>query len=157
MQKTPPAIEPDSFLGDLKWGIIVRGALVDFLLSLVLILPVHLYFAGPDFLAEDAAVANAATAQAYESFACNATILLVGLSCTVAGALWSARRVTSLHVRHGGWVAVVSLLLVVPFLLVPGALDVRQPVWAEALGFLGMIPAGMLGGHLGARVPRPAA
>jgi ABC-type sulfate transport system permease component len=157
MKPTPPAIEPERIFMGLSWRIIIRGALLDIVLTVIVTLPLYLYYAGSDFFSLDPAVADRATETAYRSFTFNFLSLVLGLLCTVIAAYWASRRAGSRHVPHGGWVAVVSMLLVVPFMFVPGVLDLRQPIWVEVAGLSGMLPAGMLGGYIAAQRSRSAA
>ena len=73
----------------------------------------------------------------------------LGLFATLAGAFYGARRAGVLHVRHGGWVAMASLVLGLPVYLNPGVQGSDAlPLWVEMLGLAAMLPAGMLGGFL---------
>jgi len=86
--------------------------------------------------------------------------LALGLGCTVLGAFVGARRAGSLHVHHGGWVAVASAILGVALLLPPAPQTGAQllpPLWYEAAGWLLLLPAGLLGGALAGRLPGPRA
>jgi hypothetical protein len=156
MRPVPPAIEPESLTAGIQWSVVIRGALLDLLLSALAILPLYLHYAGLEFLAEEQAVADRATAKAHQSLIFNLLSLGLGLLCTGVAAYWTGRRVELLHVRHGGWVAAISFILVAPFFLIPGMM-VHQPFWVEAFGVLGMLPAGMLGGYAAAQFSRPAA
>jgi hypothetical protein len=75
--------------------------------------------------------------------------MVLGLSCTVLGGFVGARRAGALHVRHGGWVAVASAVISLLFMLLPeDASGVAVPLWYDAIGWVLLLPAGLLGGAL---------
>jgi len=130
----PPALEPEGVFDGLKWGCIVRGA----------------------SFSDDEEVATRATDEALASREGMVLSALVGLSATVIGAYYGARRARTLHIRHGGWVAITSLLLGLPFMFLPGAQsNVPTPVWYDALTMVAMLPAGVLGGAIAKRRDTP--
>ena len=146
---SPAPIEPDGLLDGLDWGSILRGALLDVFLTILASIPLLLYLAGPEAFAEDESVASQAVDEALASPEGLALSFAIGFAGTVAGAYYGSRRAGAFHVRHGGWIAVVSLLLAVPFYLVPGAGSTPSiPLWYDVLGILATVPAGLLGGLL---------
>jgi hypothetical protein len=146
----PSPIEPDGIFDGLRWSAILRGAVLDNVLTLVASIPVMLYFAGTQAFAEDEQTANRAMDSALASPEFLACQFAVGLSVTVYAAYWASRRAGLLYLRHGGWTAVASAVLGSAFLLVPdaSAAGSAPPLWYEALSLGLMIPAGVLGGWL---------
>lgn len=146
MTSAPDPIDPDGLLDGIRWPAVGLGVLVDVLVTFAANVPLLALFA-PESLAEEPAKADQAMEQAYASPDFLIASLLVGLAATVCGAYVGARRAGAHHLRHGGWIAVASLLLgLVPVLLFD--LEPRPPLWYEALGIVLMLPAGLLGGHI---------
>ena len=115
----------------------------------------------PEVLTSEPAEADAAIAALYASAAFNLLELAVGLACTALGAFTGALRAGLLHVRHGGWIAVTSTALFAFFALAqpPDAAAQAVPLWREALGWILILPAGVVGGALArgvqSRLPNP--
>jgi hypothetical protein len=136
----------------LRWDCVFRGALLDIALTIAGSIALTLWLAGPAAFSQDEAVARGALDRAFASQEGMAWTALLGLAATVAGAWYGARRAGRLHVRHGGWVAVASLVLGLPLqLMSSGAGSSAWPFWYEALAMAAMLPAGMLGGLLARR------
>ena len=145
----PPPLEPEGLFDGLRWGCIVRGALLDILLTTLAYIPMLLLLVGPEAFSEDDGAASEAIDQAMASPEGLLLGAIVGLAATVAGAYYAARRAGVHHLRHGGWVAVVSLLLAVPFLFSPDfQSSARNPVWYDVLSIAATLPAGLLGGAI---------
>jgi hypothetical protein len=140
-------IEPEGILDGLRWGCILRGALLDIGLTIAASIPLLLVLAGPTAFSEDADIANETMDQALTSPEGLFWSMVIGLLATVVGAYYGARRAGSHHLRHGGWVAVVSLALGLPFMLLSGGQGgAGNPFWYDALSIVCMLPAGLLGG-----------
>ncbi len=150
MSQGPPApIEPHGIFDGLKWGCIVRGALLDILLTAIASIPLVLLLAGPAAFSENQEVADEAMERALTSPEGLFWGMLIGFSATVAGACYGALRAGTHYLRHGGWVAVVSLALGLPLLLLPTTQgSAANPFWYDAISITGMLPAGLLGGLL---------
>lgn len=68
--------------------------------------------------------------------------LIIGLGCTFLGGYVAGRMALRSEVLHGSLVAGAGMVL---------ALIWREsglPLWYDIIGFAGMLPAGMLGGHM---------
>jgi hypothetical protein len=68
--------------------------------------------------------------------------LIIGLSCTIAGAYLAGRMARGAEVLHGALVAFIGTVM---------ALIFREgvvPLWFDIAGFAGMLPAGLVGGYL---------
>lgn len=68
--------------------------------------------------------------------------LIIGLGCTFLGGYVAGRMARRSEVLHGALVAGVGMIL---------ALLYREsglPPWYDIIGFAGMLPAGMVGGHV---------
>ena len=141
---------------EIRWGCVVRGALLDLVLTMVGSVPLLLPLAGPEAFSEDE-TAQAAVDQALASPEGLLWGAVMGLMATVIAAWYGARRAGVHPLRHGGWVAVVSATLAVPFLLVPGTTSsIPTPVWYEAASLAAMLPAGLVGGALAGWRQKPA-
>jgi|SRR5262245_721814 len=158
MTDRPSPIEPDGLFDGLRWSPILRGAVLDNVLSLIALLPIALYFAGAEAFASDERTANQAMDRALAAPGFLVCQLVVGVSVTVYAAYWASRRAGLLHLRHGGWTALASALLGFVVLVASGApAGPAPPLWYEALGLALMLPAGVLGGWLASLARRPAA
>ncbi len=155
---SPVPIEPDGLFDGLDWGSVFRGALLDLFLTLAASIPLLVWLADPTAFGEDGPAANQAIDQALASPEGLFWGAVLGLAATVAGACYGAHRAGAFHVRHGGWIAVLSLLLGLPLYFIPGAEPTTpNPLWFDVFGILAMVPAGLLGGFLAREVARPAA
>ncbi len=146
------AIEPEGLFDGLHWRPIVRWAALDVVLTLVLIVPVVFYLAGAEALSDDEETAT----QAIDAAVASPDLLLwsfvLGLSITVYASFRASRAAGTLHLRHGGWTAVVSAVLGFLLLLVTGGdSSPANPLWYDALSLGLMVPAGVLGGWLASR------
>lgn len=147
MSPSPPVpIGPDGLLDGLRWGCIIRGALLDIVLTAIASVPLLLVLAGSAAFSEDRDAADRAIDQALASPEGLLWGALLGLGATVAGAWYGAARAGDSHVRHGGWVAIVSLALALPLYFVTAQSAIPNPLWYEVLTMAGMLPAGLLGG-----------
>lgn len=149
MTSHPSPIEPDGLLDGLRWSAIVRGALVDIVVTslgafllMAAIVPPEAFEEGP------------AAEQALDAAMTSPEGLLwttvVGFAGTLYGGFYGARRAGTHYVRHGGWVAVTSLLITFPLMLTPLG-ESSAPAWHDALGIALMLPAGVLGGWLASK------
>ena len=149
-----PSIEPEGTFDGLRPFPILFGAAVDHLATQVG-LTVLVLWASPT-LGDGSPEAREAAREVLSSDPVVAASLAVGAACTVLGAFVGARWAGQLHVRHGGWIAVISTALSALFLLVitpspeAAANQAQYPFWADAVGWLLIIPSGMLGGALAA-------
>lgn len=155
MLPTPRPIEPDGLFDGLRWSAILRGAVLDNVLSFVALGALLVYLT-PEALSEDEEAASRAMDQALVSPEFMFLSVIVGFPITVYAAFWAARRAGTLHLRHGGWTAVVSVALPSLFLLLPGAnRGPHAPLWYDALSLALMLVAGLLGGWLAGRRAGP--
>lgn len=158
MDGRPSPIEPDGLLDGVQWSPVLRGAVLDNVLTFVVSMPLVSYFAGAEALAEDEEVANRAIDQALQSPEFLFWSCVVGLSITVYAGFWASRRAGVFHLRHGGWTAVASAALASLFLLIPGATEgPSPPLWYDALALALVLPAGVLGGWIAARLGKNVA
>ena len=93
----------------------------------------------------DDEVAGQAFDAMYASWEFLVASVVVGLAATTYGAYVGARRAGVHHLRHGGWVAVVSALIGVGLLVLSGT-EPSPHAWLDALSLALMLPAGVLGG-----------
>jgi hypothetical protein len=115
------------------------------------------YFAGADAFSEDEAAAGRAIDQAVVAPEFLFWSFVIGISITAYAAFWASRRAGTLHLRHGGWTAVVSAAVASMFLLIPdAAAGPQQPLWYTGLSLGLMIPTGVFGGWVASRL-KPAA
>jgi len=157
MVHRPEPIEPESVFDGLQWSPILRGAVLDIVLTIFASLPVMAYFAGTEAFSEDEEIANRAIDQALVAPEFLLLSLVVGISITAYAGFWASSRAGVFHLRHGGWTAVSSALLGTIFLLVPGtASDPATPLWFDSLGLALMVPAGVLGGWFASKISESA-
>ena len=158
MHSAPPPITPDGILEGIRWRAVVLGTLVDIGLTLVAGIALILWFAGADAFSLDDEAANQTTHAALASPEFLFCSFLIGLAATVYGGYFAARRAGVFHVRHGGWVAVVSAAVgLVGLLLSSPAPGSQPPPWYDSLALVCMLPAGLLGGFIALRRGEPAA
>jgi len=127
--------QPKLKLSDINLKAVVVGALADNAGSIVLIttLIVLLVSSG---LSEDEVMSR------MKSTSGLLLGLILGLGCTVLGGYVAGRTAGHAEVQHGALVAVIGIVVALIFR------EGGSPVWFDAAGFAGMIPAGMAGGHL---------
>jgi hypothetical protein len=149
MESPPSSIEPEGLFDGLKPGAILIGAVVDNLATAIASSALVVWLGSEKAFSEDVGErreALEALLSQPEFLLCS---LVVGLGCTVLGGYVGATRAGSLHVRHGGWIAVTSAALGLLLALLPGpAPSSGPPFWYEATGWLLLLPAGLLGGLL---------
>jgi len=150
-----PSIEPEGFLTGLSPGAILFGAVIDIVASLASFFLLA-GMLGPEAPPNGGAPTEPAGADFYASPEFLIGSLVLGLAATVLGAFVGARLAGTLFVRHGGWVAVASTVLMLPFLLVPTDAATPAPTWYDVVGWVLILPAGMAGGALAALVAASA-
>jgi len=154
----PSSIEPDGLFDGLRWSLILRGAVLDNVLTFLASIPIILLVAGADAFSKDEETARRAIDRAVVAPEFLFWSFIVGISITVYAAFWASRRARVFYLRHGGWTAVASAVLASLFLLVPGAAaGPAPPLWYTGLALSLMVPAGVFGGWLASRVGGPAA
>ena len=158
MVPRPSPIEPDGLFDGLRWSPILRGAVLDNVLTLIALLPIMFLVAGAAAFSDDEETANQAIDQTIVAPEFLFWSFVVGLSITSYAAFWASRRAGVLYLRHGGWTAVASAVLASVFLLIPNATAGPQPpLWYEGLALALMVPAGVFGGWLASKVSEPGA
>lgn len=152
MSSGPSPIEPESWLDGLRWSAILRGAVLDIVLTILAGIALVFHLAGGEAFSEDAQAAERALEEALAAPEYLLWSFVIGISITAYAGYWAARRAGVLHVRHGGWTAVVSAVLGSLFLLVPGeGTGPSAPWWYDALALGLMLPAGLFGGWVAAK------
>jgi len=68
--------------------------------------------------------------------------LILGLSCTVLGGFFAGKMAGQAEVLHGALVAIAGMAMALIFR------ESGTPLWFDVAGLVGMLPAGMAGGHL---------
>jgi hypothetical protein len=145
----PQPIQAHGVFDGILWRPVFKWAVLDIVLTMLALIPIMLYIAGPAALSEDDAIANPALDQALASTGFMMLSFVVGLAVTIFASYWAARSAGSLHVRHGGWTAVVSAVLGTAFLLLPAdPSSTPSPLWYNALSLALMLPAGLFGGWI---------
>jgi hypothetical protein len=153
MHPSPASIEPPGIFDGLQPGAILLGAIVDNVATAVVSIALVSLLGPAEAFSEDKEASQAA----FDALASESEFLFwslaLGLGCTVFGAFVGARRAGSLHVHHGGWVAVASAVIGLMLMLVPGqGAGMAPPLWYEAIGWALLLPAGLLGGALAGRI-----
>jgi hypothetical protein len=150
MQPTPP-IQPEGIFDGLRASAIFLGAFVDIVFTMVAGWVLIAWLAPEALDASDQAelLERVAALNAMPEYVFGA--VFVGTLGTLVGGYAGARRAGRLHVRHGGWIAVTSAALGALMLAFepPGPQPaVPFPFWAEAIGLVLILPAGLAGGAL---------
>ena len=149
-------IEPEGTFTGLSAAAILFGACVD-VAATVLGSTLLVLWLAPELATSEPTQAQEALARLAASPTYIAANLVLGGLCTVFGAFAGARRAGQLHVRHGGWIAVVSTalgVLITSLEPAPPQDAASGPFWAEVVAWLLILPAGMLGGALAAALAR---
>ena len=154
MEPRPSPIEPDGILDGLHWGSIGLGAAVDIGVTALASIPLTYWYGGAEAFSMDEEVADRAFEAMYASWEFLVASVVVGLAATAYGAYVGARRAGAHHLRHGGWVAVVSALIGVGLLLASGT-EPSPHAWLDAVSLALMLPAGLLGGAVASRHGAP--
>ncbi len=141
------AIEPEGLFDGLSLRAIMLGAVVDHVATIFVFLALGFWLSA-DALLEDGEAAERAIKELWLSPAYLLGSMVLGLGCTVLGAFVGARRAGRFFLRHGGWIAVISVALSMVFLIFPSESESLTPVWYEILGWALILPAGLLGGVL---------
>ncbi len=149
MHPSPAPIEPDGIFDGLKPRAILVGAVVDHVATIGTSIVLFGLLTGEDAFSEDGEVSEAA----FEALSADPQFLVwsmvLGLSCTILGAFVGAWRAGTLHLRHGGWVAVTSAVIGFLFLVLPTAASgPAPPLWYDVVGWVLLLPSGLLGGAL---------
>ena len=143
----------NDLLAGLKAIPIVLGVVVDWVLTTLLSVSLTRARLDPSVLALEGAEFNAAFNASVENLFRDPGYLvgslLCGLLATVIGAFIGARNAGTLPLKHGLAVAVASGLSVIVSNLVSGQdTGIAVPVWFNLIGWLLLLPAGVLGGYL---------
>jgi len=149
---TRAPIEPEGTFAGLSAPAILFGAFVDLAVTTVAISLLVMGLA-PEVLSQDPAASRKALQDCYASTSYVTGSLVLGALGTVLGAFVGARRAGTLHVRHGGWIAVASTsigFLLTVLLPAPESVDAANPLWAQVLAWLLILPAGVTGGAIAA-------
>lgn len=133
---------------------ILLGAFVDIAATTIALTGLVLWLV-PDVMSQDQAVSRKALEEFHASTTYVTANVVLGALGTVIGAFVGASRAGRLHVRHGGWIAVTSTAIgfLLTLLSAPPQVDAANPLWAEALAWLLILPAGISGGALAAALP----
>jgi hypothetical protein len=126
---------PKLKLSNIKFKAVVVGALVDNIGTMFVMMLLMTALASQG-LSQDEVVARMKTPSGL------LLNLIIGLGCTCLGAYVAGRIARRSEVLHGGLVAGAGMALAL--LLHESGL----PGWYDILGFAGMLPSGMLGGHI---------
>lgn len=145
--QTPGSIQPEGLFDGLDWGCILRGALLDIALTFVFAVPLALALVGSEPFTQDTPETREAMERVFSSPEGLFWSSMAGLLATVIAAFYGARRAGQHFVRHGGWIAMASMVLGLPFLVGGGGANASS-WWLDAAGLAAMLPAGLLGGLL---------
>jgi hypothetical protein len=147
-------IEPEGMFDGLSAPAILLGAFVD-IATTTIAMTLLVWWIAPDVMSQDQAASRKALEECYATTTYVTGNVVLGALGTVLGAFIGARRAGRLHVRHGGWIAVTSTAIgfLLTLLSAPAQVDAANPLWAEALAWLLILPAGMSGGALAAALP----
>ena len=145
----PPAFEPEGFFSGIKAWPVVLGVLVDWVMTTLFSILLTAWFIAPGTPTDDEEAFNAA----YQAMLMDAEFLLAslvfGLSATVIGAFVGASRAGVVQLKHGFVIALASgLSSLLLYWLPDEATSAQLPVWYNLLGWLLLLPAGILGGYL---------
>ncbi len=138
-----PAVAEGVFDG-LKVRAIALGVVVDHVSTMVFAILLTLVAGSEDITSENEELAKAALETLASSPSFLISGLIGGLLCSVLAAFVGARYAGTRHVQHGAWIVVASSLMV--FVVYAGSGS--GPGWVEALGWLLVLPSGLLGGFL---------
>jgi putative membrane protein (TIGR04086 family) len=137
----PAPIEPTGFFTGIQLRPVITGVILDTIASYVLI---ELYFS---FAVAKGAATNEEAIAAYwlTSEGLMASLLLGSLG-TAIGGFYAGYKAGKLEMKHGGLVAVGSIVLsLLMQLMTP---ESEMPEWFIGLSLTAAIPAGVLGGFL---------
>jgi hypothetical protein len=152
-------IEPEGTFAGLSASAILFGAFVDLAVTTIAISLLVLWLA-PEVMSQDQNASRKALEECYASTTYVTGNVVLGALGTVLGAFAGARRAGTLHVRHGGWIAVASTsigFLLTVLLPAPEPIDAANPLWAQTVAWLLILPAGMTGGAIAAALRRTRA
>jgi hypothetical protein len=143
-------------LAGLKAIPIVLGVVVDWILTTLFSVSLTRARLDPGVLALEGAEFNAAFNASIEDLFQDPSYLVGSLMCgllaTVIGAFIGARNAGTLPLKHGLAVAVASgLSVIVSNLTGSDDSGLAIPIWFNVIGWLLLLPAGVMGGYLAMR------
>jgi hypothetical protein len=136
-------VTPEGVFDGLRPRAIALGIIVDLVATVIFGTALTLVLASDDIASDDDAVAESALEQAVTSPQFAVTAAIGGTICTVLGAFVGARHAGVHYLRHGAWIAAGTAA--VALLTSPAAHSLS---WLDWLGWLFVLPAGLLGGAL---------
>lgn len=142
----PPPIEPAGILTGLKVRPIVIGVVVDYVSTLICQLVYVSVLLGEEIFNEE----NLSEESINKVLTSPEHLLifgLIGTLCVVLGGYVAGRVAKSAEVKHGAFVALVSLILATLEQVISGV-AVPLPQWYQAAGYIISVPAGALGGYI---------
>ena len=143
VDRDEPAVAEGIFDG-LKVRAIALGVVVDHVSTMVFAILLTLVSGSNDIASENEEVARAALEALTSSNSFLISGLIGGLLCSVLAAFIGARYAGTRHVHHGAWIVILSSLMVL-FAYAEGG---GGPAWVETIGWLLVLPSGLLGGLL---------
>jgi len=148
-----PVGDSASILSGLRLGPIMVGVAVDWILTTLFSVALTRSYLDPGIFALEGAERDAAFKAGIELLFVSTDFLLAslltGMLATVMAAYVGARRAGTLPLKHGLAVALMSGLSVLLVYVLPGEEPSLQvPLWYDALGWVLLVPAGILGGYL---------
>lgn len=147
-ESIPPPIEPRGFFAGVQIRPIIIGAVVDYIVTHVLIMLYLIVYYMKDPL-EKGGLPEEAIEKALKEMLSSQegllALIVIGAFCTALGGYVAGRLAKAEEVKHGALVGAVSLIL---GLLQTGMAGEGSPVpyGYELLGYVLAIPAGALGG-----------
>ena len=151
--ENPGSVEPEGVFTGLSAVAIGLGIVVDHVLTLLTSIPLVAAFGTEEMFSQDEAVSRQAFDDLFASGEFLFASLAAGLVCTVVGAFVGSRRAGAEFLRHGGWIAVLSAVFGLVLQVLPSEEGrVALPLWVDVVPALLLLPAGLLGGALAARV-----
>jgi putative membrane protein (TIGR04086 family) len=144
--ETPPRIEPTGFFTGVKVVPVVIGVVADVVVTYLLIWAFVVGYVARQ-AGDDEEMNQDAIEEYMQGMEGLAAALVIGFLGTATGGFIAARRAGTLHVKHGAFVGVGSLIFSF-FQLVLQEAPAQTPEWFTFVSVLGIIPAGALGGYV---------
>jgi putative membrane protein (TIGR04086 family) len=145
-QTIPPRIEPTGFFSGVKIVPVIIGIVVDYFATHLILAAFLLGYVAKK-AGEHGELGEDAVAAYMQSTEGLTAMLIIGCLGTALGGFIAARRAGTLHIKHGAFVGVGSLIVSFVQLALQEA-GIQPPEWFTFTSVVAIIPAGALGGYV---------
>jgi putative membrane protein (TIGR04086 family) len=146
----PPGIEPVGFFSGVQIRPVIIGVVIDYVATQLAMAAFIFGYVAKE-VAQQGEMSEEAIAKYLQTPEGLTAMLIIGCLGTALGGFIAARRAATLHIKHGAFVGLGSLIVS----FVQHAMQeptVQLPEWFNFVSVLAVIPAGALGGYVAERL-----